>query len=77
MMIIKRLRELKINMGNYESVTLNAYAEMEVSDPLTAAEGFISLDALLDDALKNDVLNAQQATSLDVSGTFIHDWESK
>ena len=59
-------------MGNYESVTLSASAELDVH-PDAADEAFKEMDETLRSALRSSLREAKRTTANEDS--YIHEWK--
>jgi len=73
-MKLTRTREHVINLGNYESFRTSASVEDTVT-PELFDESITKADKLLDQALKNDLLEAAELS--DVKNTYVLTWNEK
>lgn len=72
-MIVRRSTELRINTGNYESVTLRAEIELNRDEFPEEVSLLGTIQAILDESLDKDVNEVRE-----VSGnvdSFIHHWK--
>ena len=70
MKVSKRI-EHKINLGNYESVTLSAWAELEIPEGIRKETALDEIDQVLEDALEADI---KKACDLADRESYIRDW---
>jgi len=63
--IIKRSREHRVNVGNYEHIIVSAAVELDIPDGVRIETALDQADRTLDDALAADLAAAEAAVPED------------
>ena len=75
-MKLTRGREHVINLGQYESLRLSASIEVEFDERFeTMVDKYTDLDAMLDNAMRNDLKEAEKLT--DVRNSYVITWNAE
>lgn len=74
-MKIKRTREHRFNMGQYEHVITAATVEIDTDELPEGTDPVATANDLLDDVLREDVDRADETSTTPEADTYLHAWK--